>query len=70
MDGKKDKDNVYLTVSVLPFHPTAPDIMSWRCHERITVKKTRRTDIIKAFLELQVKNRTIITYPIKIRYPL
>jgi hypothetical protein len=21
MDGKKDKDNVYLTVSVLPFHP-------------------------------------------------
>jgi hypothetical protein len=40
MDGKKDKDNVYLTVSVLPFHPTAPDIMSWRCHERITVKKT------------------------------
>ena len=49
MDGKKDKDNVYLTVSVLPFHPTAPDIMSWRCHS-----KRRHETSAPLFLDNQV----------------
>ena len=43
-DGKKDKDNVYLTVSVLPFHPHTLGPEGQRMFD-VKVMKERKTSL-------------------------